>query len=72
MIDFFEDKDNFYLISKHHDFGMDLFDYVEFDKEMPEYKIKKIFYQVCKAIQFLHHNSIVHRDIKVKWNNTLK
>jgi len=63
MVDYFEDKENFYLISKQHGF-MDLFDYVEFDKEMSESKIKKIFYQVCKSIQFLHHNGIVHRDIK--------
>jgi len=43
---------------------MDLFDYIEFNKEIPEKKIKKMFYQVCRAIQFLHHNNIVHRDIK--------
>ncbi|KAG4085712.1 hypothetical protein H8356DRAFT_1013826 [Neocallimastix lanati (nom. inval.)] len=64
MIDYFEDKDNFYLITKQHGYGMDLFDYIEFNKEIPEKKIKKMFYQVCRAIQFLHHNNIVHRDIK--------
>ncbi|OUM66301.1 hypothetical protein PIROE2DRAFT_40889, partial [Piromyces sp. E2] len=64
MIDYFEDNENFYLITKQHGFGMDLFDYVEFNKEIPEEHIKKMFYQVCKSIQFLHHNNIVHRDIK--------
>ncbi|ORX85195.1 Pkinase-domain-containing protein [Anaeromyces robustus] len=64
MIDYFEDKDNYYLITKQHGFGIDLFDYIEFNKEIPEEKIKKMFYQICKSIQFLHHNNIVHRDIK--------
>nr|CAG8535664.1 14597_t:CDS:2 [Entrophospora candida]CAG8539621.1 11015_t:CDS:2 [Entrophospora candida] len=47
-----------------HGAGMDLFDYIELNTQMPESEIKSIFRQVAKAIQHLHHNKIVHRDIK--------
>lgn len=47
-----------------HGGGMDLFDYIELNTTMPEAEIKSIFRQVARAIQHLHHNKIVHRDIK--------
>ena len=43
---------------------MDLFDYIELNTNMPEAQIKSIFRQVSRAIQHLHKNKIVHRDIK--------
>ncbi|CAG8596942.1 18664_t:CDS:2, partial [Acaulospora morrowiae] len=47
-----------------HGEGMDLFDYIELNASMHESEIKSIFRQVSRAIQHLHHNKIVHRDIK--------
>lgn len=48
---------------------MDLFDYVQFNKHLTNDVIKLIFQQVAKAIDYLHCNGIVHRDIKVKTSN---
>src|SRR5207302_6027230 len=64
IVDYFEDEDNYYIQMELHGAGMDLFDYIEFNIKMPESEIKLIFRQVVKAIQHLHHNEIVHRDIK--------
>ncbi|CAJ0903010.1 541_t:CDS:10 [Entrophospora sp. SA101] len=64
MVDFFEDDDNYYIEMGLHGVGMDLFGYIELNPQMPESEIKLIFLQVAKAIQHLHHNKIVHRDIK--------
>ncbi|CAJ0911040.1 3077_t:CDS:2, partial [Entrophospora sp. SA101] len=58
------DDDNYYIEMGLHGVGMDLFGYIELNPQMPESEIKLIFLQVAKAIQHLHHNKIVHRDIK--------
>ncbi|CAJ0917713.1 10450_t:CDS:10 [Entrophospora sp. SA101] len=58
------DDDHYYIEMELHGAGMDLFDYIELNTQMPESEIKSIFRQVAKAIQHLHHNKIVHRDIK--------
>ncbi|CAB4394228.1 uncharacterized protein OCT59_010909 [Rhizophagus irregularis] len=64
MVDYFEDDDCYYIEMGLHGGGMDLFDYIELNTTMPEAEIKSIFRQVARAIQHLHHNKIVHRDIK--------
>lgn len=47
-----------------NDNGTDLFDYIENTPSMSETEIITIFRQVVYAIQHLHKNCIVHRDIK--------
>lgn len=47
-----------------HGEGLDLFDYIELNREMSEQEVKSIFRQVAEAVRHLHHNKIVHRDIK--------
>ncbi|CAG8456443.1 4923_t:CDS:2 [Ambispora gerdemannii] len=64
MVDFFEDEEYYYIEMGLHGAGMDLFDYIELNSSMPESEIKSIFRQVARAIQHLHGNKIVHRDIK--------
>ncbi|KAG9302331.1 hypothetical protein G9A89_008823 [Geosiphon pyriformis] len=64
MVDFFEDEDHYYIEMGLHGAGMDLFDYIDMNQHMPEGEVKSIFRQVARAIQHLHHNKIVHRDIK--------
>ncbi|CAG8682355.1 1926_t:CDS:2, partial [Ambispora leptoticha] len=64
MVDFFEDEEHYYIEMGLHGVGMDLFDYIELNSGMPESEIKSIFRQVARAIQHLHSNKIVHRDIK--------
>ena len=64
IVDYFEDENYYYIEMGLHGIGMDLFDYIELNTGMPEVEIKSIFRQVSQAIQHLHHNKIVHRDIK--------
>ncbi|CAJ0858976.1 8195_t:CDS:10 [Entrophospora sp. SA101] len=64
MVDYFEDKDHYYIEMGLHGAGMDLFDYIELNTKMPESEIKSIFRQIARAIQHLHNHKIVHRDIK--------
>ncbi|KAF9403447.1 hypothetical protein BGX21_004208 [Mortierella sp. AD011] len=64
MTDFFEDEEYYYVEMTLHGTGMDLFDYIELTPYMTEDEIRAIFKQVCDAINHLHSNKIVHRDIK--------
>jgi serine/threonine protein kinase len=47
-----------------HGEGMDLFDYIELNRDITQDQVRAIFRQVTEAVQHLHHNKIVHRDIK--------
>lgn len=67
LIDFFEDDDYYYIETPQHGFptpGIDLFDLIELKKSMTEFECKSIIKQCISAINHLHNNGIVHRDIK--------
>ncbi|CDH53995.1 psk2p [Lichtheimia corymbifera JMRC:FSU:9682] len=59
-----EDQDFYYVVMALHGDGMDLFDYIELNEEICEQEVRAIFRQVAEAVRHLHHNKIVHRDIK--------
>lgn len=59
-----EDEDYYFVVMELLGDGMDLFDYIEINKDMKEDEIKRIFYQVACAVKHLHQHRIVHRDIK--------
>ncbi|WVO19197.1 uncharacterized protein IAS62_000475 [Cryptococcus decagattii] len=65
LVDFFEDKEFYYLVMPCFGNGMDLFDRVESQPSgLPSFEVRSLIGQLSDAVQFLHANGIVHRDIK--------
>ena len=55
--------DNIYIFMEYCEKG-ELLYYVIDHSPMPLATVKKFFFQLCSAIQFMHDNGIAHRDIK--------
>lgn len=67
LIDFFEDEDYYYIELPPHGYptpAIDLFDMIELKKNMAELECKSIIKQCISALNHLHKNGVVHRDIK--------
>lgn len=65
LLDFFEDREFYYLVMPRYGTGVDLFDYVESHPDgLPPNEIRSLVGQLTDAVRFLHANGIVHRDIK--------
>lgn len=61
-----EDENFYYLLLEYID-GLDLFNYLNIQSNpLSEYEIKLIFYQLVKAIQYVHEQGICHRDLKLE------
>lgn len=64
LVSYMEDEDYYYAVMALHGDGLDLFDYIEMNETISEREARNIFRQVAEALQHLHENRIVHRDIK--------
>ncbi|VWU50087.1 calcium-dependent protein kinase, putative [Hepatocystis sp. ex Piliocolobus tephrosceles] len=63
--DFFEDRKKFYIILEKCD-GGELFYKVIQNKCLMENESVQIVKQICNALEYLHSNNIIHRDIKAE------
>lgn len=65
MLDFFEDHEFYYMVMPCFGRGQDLFDHVESQPHgLSSLQVRCIFGQIADGLRFLHHNNIVHRDVK--------
>lgn len=64
MRDWWEDEGDAYLVMPHIPNSIDLFDLIEQNDYLDEQTIKHLFKQIASAVNHLHNNNVVHRDIK--------
>ncbi|KAI9631924.1 uncharacterized protein MKK02DRAFT_21008 [Dioszegia hungarica] len=65
LLDFFEDREFYYMVMPRFGSGLDLFDRVEASPNgLPAFDVRSLIGQLADAVRFLHSNGIVHRDIK--------
>ncbi|WVQ72877.1 hypothetical protein IAR50_002438 [Cryptococcus sp. DSM 104548] len=65
LVDFFEDREFYYLVMPRFGTGLDLFDRVESQPSgLDAFEVRSLLGQLTDAVHFLHINGIVHRDIK--------
>lgn len=62
MLDWFETKTEFGVVTEYAQ--GELFEILEEDGKLSEEQIRKIAIQVAQALQYLHQNRIIHRDMK--------
>ena len=63
--DVVEVSSHLYIILEYAN-GGELFENVVQQSKLPEERAKLYFYQIVKAVQHMHHNRIVHRDMKLE------
>lgn len=66
FVDVRHDESFFYIVTEFPEKGnvRDLFDFIEENESIDESRLRKVFIQVVQAIEYMHKNNYVHRDIK--------
>ncbi|XP_030273653.1 serine/threonine-protein kinase Chk2 [Sparus aurata] len=59
--DFYQTEDSYYIVLE---LGGELFHRVKLKQQLEESVAKLYFYQMLRAVQYLHSNGIIHRDLK--------
>lgn len=65
IYDIIDEKENLYIVEEYCEYS-DLFNYMSKNKKLSvdESFIKKIVYQICSALNYLHENNIIHKNLK--------
>ena len=64
IFEFYERKDSFIFIMERPDNVMDLFDFINKEKELSETLARDFFLQVIDIVIGCSQNNVVHQDIK--------
>ena len=59
----FEDEDNIYLLLEYCSVG-ELYHYIK-NENLSFIDLKRIAFQIIKALTYLHEEKLVHRDLKL-------
>ena len=65
FVEIFVSSEKFYIVMEYLR-GKNLREYVKEKGALSENEAKVIFFQICKAINYLHTIGIAHRDIKLE------
>ena len=65
LYEFFEDEENYYMVSEYCDQG-DLFEKMQKLSWMTEIVVKFLMEQILNAIAYLHSKGVIHGDIKLE------
>lgn len=58
-----ETSDSIYIMMEYAN-GGELFDYIVANKRVKEKEARGFFRQVLSAVDYCHHNAVIHRDLK--------
>ncbi|KAM6954485.1 serine/threonine-protein kinase Chk2 [Aplochiton taeniatus] len=61
--DFFQTEDSYYIVLELME-GGELYERIKAKHRLEEHIAKFYFYQMLKAVEYLHKNNIIHRDLK--------
>ncbi|XP_065107022.1 serine/threonine-protein kinase Chk2 [Paramisgurnus dabryanus] len=61
--DFYQTQDSYYIVLEYIE-GGELFGRIKAQKQLEEEIAKLYFYQMLRAVEYLHNNGIIHRDLK--------
>lgn len=65
LLDFFYSNSHFFLVFEYVK-GKQLYDVISKSCRIPEDKARKYFRQLLSALDYIHKNSLVHRDLKIE------
>lgn len=65
FIESFETEENIYIVMENCK-GGNIGNLLKDGKVLNERKVQRIIYNVCLGLQYLHHNRIIHRDLKLE------